>query len=165
MHRYVHHLADMQRYTISLEDSLAAQFDEWISRHRYQNRSEAVRDLLRDRLGREALDDAPSSGQCVACVAYVYDHHSRELGRRLADGQHQHHDLTVSTLHVHLDAEQCFEVALLRGEPEQVRAQAESLVAERGVRHGKVHVVPIAAPKPEAHSHPHPHPPERKGRR
>ncbi|WP_428311752.1 nickel-responsive transcriptional regulator NikR [Hydrocarboniphaga sp.] len=152
----------MQRYTISLEDSLAEQFDEWIARHRYQNRSEAVRDLLRDRLGKEALDEAPASGQCVACVSYVYDHHSRELGRRLADGQHQHYDLAVSTLHVHLDAEQCFEVALLRGEPEQVRIQAESLVAERGVRHGKVHVVPIGKPVNGAsahdHGHPHAHP-------
>ncbi|MDB5970417.1 MAG: ribbon-helix-helix, copG family protein [Hydrocarboniphaga sp.] len=154
----------MQRYTISLEDKLAAQFDDWISRHGYQNRSEAVRDLLRDRLGKEALDDAPASSQCLACVSYVYDHHARELGRRLTNGQHRHHDLTVSTLHVHLDADQCFEVALLRGESGQVLMQAESLVAERGVRHGKVHVVPIAKAISAGHSHAPKHPRTAKAR-
>jgi CopG family nickel-responsive transcriptional regulator len=144
----------MQRYTVSLEDNLAAQFDEWIRRHRYENRSEAFRDLLRGKLAEEALADAASASQCVACVSYVYDHHQRELGRRLAESQHQHHDLTVSTLHVHLDAHQCLEVALLRGDRKQVLGEAESLVAERGVRHGKVHIVPVDP----HHDHGHPHP-------
>ncbi len=147
----------MQRYTISLEDSLAAQFDEWIKRHRYENRSEAIRDLLRDRLGEEALTDPGPVQACVACVCYVYDHHQRELGRRLTDGQHEHYSLTVSTLHVHLDADQCLEVALLRGAPDQVQAQAQSLVAERGVHHGNVHIVPVAGTLVHAHEHDHTH--------
>lgn len=133
----------MQRYTISIEDELAARFEAWIERHGYQNRSEAIRDLLRDRLGTETLNTA-SGSHCAAAVTYVYDHHERELSQRLTEHQHGHHDLTVSTLHVHLDAEQCLEVSILRGHSKEVMARAEALVAERGVRHGQVHVVPLA---------------------
>lgn len=148
----------MQRYTISLEDSLAEKFDEWIRKHRYENRSEAIRDLLRNRLGDESLSEAMNSGECVACVSYTYDHHQRELGRRLTEDQHAHYDLAVSTLHVHLDADQCLEVTLLRGEVDRVRVQAEGMIAERGVQHGKVHLVPVAASKGHQHrGHAHPH--------
>lgn len=80
----------------------------------------------------------------MACVSYVYDRHQRELGRRLAQDQHAHHELAVSTLHVHLDADQCLEVALLRGRPAQVRERAERITSERGVRHGNVHLLPVA---------------------
>ena len=149
----------MQRYTISLEDGLAAQFEAWIRKHRYENRSEAIRDLLRDRFSDEALSEN-DSGDSVGCVSYVYDHHQRELGRRLAQGQHEHHELAVSTLHVHLDADQCLEVALLRGATAAVREQAQQLIAERGVRHGRLHLLPVspAAPSHEhAHAHGHPH--------
>ncbi|EIT68739.1 MULTISPECIES: nickel-responsive transcriptional regulator NikR [Hydrocarboniphaga] len=146
----------MQRYTISLEDSLAEKFDEWIRKHRYENRSEAVRDLLRNRLGEEALGETIASGECVACVSYTYDHHQRELGRRLTEDQHAHYDLAVSTLHVHLDADQCLEVTLLRGEVGRVREQAEGMIAERGVQHGKVNLVPVSASKGH-HHHGHSH--------
>lgn len=145
----------MQRFTISLEDSLAAQLEDWIQRHHYANRSEAIRDLLRDRFGEETLQAAAPATECVACVSYVYDHHQRELGRRLAQGQHEHHELAVSTLHVHLDADECLEVALLRGKTSQVRQQAERLAAERGVRHGKIHLIPVAATPTHDHRHEH----------
>lgn len=140
----------MQRITISLEDGLAKQFSAWMKAHRYHNRSEAFRDLLRQRLGEEALNQAPTS-PCLASVVYVFDHHERELGRRLTRSQHRHHQLSVSTLHVHLNAEQCLEIAVLRGPCTSVMAEAQALVAERGVRHGKVHVIPMDAEK----SHPH----------
>lgn len=103
----------MQRYTISLDDDLAEQFELWAQRHGYANRSEAIRDLVRDELSKESLQDAKND-HCVAVVTYVYDHHDRTLGRRLLDEQHAHHDLSVSTLHVHLDTERCLEVAVLR---------------------------------------------------
>lgn len=134
----------MQRYTISLEDDLAERFEEWTRRHGYENRSEAIRDLVRDRLARETLEDRHT--QCAATVSYVYDHHERELGQRLIQHQHDHHDLTVSTLHVHLDEALCLEVAVLRGNSREVVARARELTAERGVRHGEVHVVPLSAP-------------------
>lgn len=144
----------MQRYTISIEDELAERFEAWIARHGYENRSEAIRDLLRDRLGNETLNAAPGS-HCAAAVTYVYNHHERELSQRLTEHQHSHHDLTVSTLHVHLDAEQCLEVSILRGHSAQVMSRAEALVAERGVHHGRVHVVPLTPRFVLMHGHDH----------
>lgn len=139
----------MRRYTISIEDELAEQFEAWAEQHGYENRSEAIRDLLRDRLGQEALS-ADAGSVCVAAVSYVYDHHERDLSRRLAQRQHEHHDLTVSTLHVHLDHAQCMEVSVLRGASNTVLKEAKALIAERGVHHGNVHAVPLAA---DTHSH------------
>ena len=141
----------MQRFTISLENKLADQFTAWIKRHGYDNRSEAVRDLVRGKLAEESMEQAQMP-HCVASVVYVYDHHERELGRRLTHRQHQRHDLTVSTLHVHLDDSQCLEVTLLRGAGAEVTAQAQALIAERGVRNGKVHMVPTG-PHKHLHSH------------
>ncbi len=89
-------------------------------------------------------------------MSYNYDHHQRELGRRLTEDQHAHYDLAVSTLHVHLDADQCLEVTLLRGEVGRVREQAEGMIAERGVQHGKVNLVPVSASKGH-HHHGHSH--------
>lgn len=132
----------MQRYTISLEDELAERFEAWTRRHGYDNRSEAIRDLVRDRLGDEFLQ-TERGGQCIATVSYTYDHHERELGQRLMQHQHGHHDLAVSTLHIHLDSLQCLEVAILRGYSVEVAAKARALVAERGVHHGRVHMLPI----------------------
>ena len=142
----------MQRFTISLEDELANQFTAWIKRRGYGNRSEAIRDLVREHLAEESLEQKQMP-HCVASVVYVYDHHERELGRRLTQRQHQHHDMTVSTLHVHLDESQCMEVTVLRGSGNAVAAQAQALIAERGVRNGKIHMVPAPAP----HRHPHSH--------
>ncbi|MGQ0700848.1 MAG: nickel-responsive transcriptional regulator NikR [Panacagrimonas sp.] len=144
----------MQRYTISIEDELAERFEAWIATHGYENRSEAIRDLLRDRLGEESLQ-ADKGSHCAATVSYVYDHHERELGQRLIQHQHGHHDITVSTLHVHLDSALCLEVALLRGHSEEVIARAQALIAERGVRHGRVHVVPLETRYTLLHEHAH----------
>jgi CopG family nickel-responsive transcriptional regulator len=133
----------MQRYTISIEDDLAAQLDDWIRRHHYLNRSEAIRDLIRDRLARDQIESGPRSSQCVACVAYVYDPEVRLLAGRLADSQHGHHKVTVSALHVALDSNLRLEVAVLRGKSAEVLALSQSLIAERDVRHGHAHVIPI----------------------
>lgn len=134
----------MQRFTISIEDELAEAFNAWIAQHRYGNRSEAIRDLLRERLSSE-LQEGNAEAHCAATVSYVYNHHERELSRRLTAQQHAHHDLTVSTLHVHLDHDHCLEVAVLRGPLAEVRTEALGLVAQRGVHHGNVHVVPLEA--------------------
>lgn len=144
----------MQRFTISLEDELADQFTAWIKRRGYGNRSEAIRDLVREHLAEESLEQKQMP-HCVASVVYVYDHHERELSRRLTRQQHQHHDMTVSTLHVHLDENQCMEVTVLRGAGNAVAAQAQALIAERGVRNGKIHIVPAPAPHRHPHSHSH----------
>ena len=150
----------MQRFTISLSDDLARQFDEFIEAKAYVNRSEAVRDLIRERLG-DVRDTAGGAGKpaewCVATVTYVYDHHEQTATLRLLDLQHDHHDLVVTSQHTHLDHDNCMETVVLKGGVEPVMALAEQLVALRGVRHGNIHVIPLAAVG-QAHHHHHPHP-------
>ncbi|WP_418117339.1 nickel-responsive transcriptional regulator NikR [Variovorax sp. 350MFTsu5.1] len=146
----------MQRFTISLDDELAAQFDQLIASKGYVNRSEAVRDLIRSALGSAVLDTTPRkkgpAPWCVANVSYVYDHHEHTVTSRVLDLQHDHHDLVITSLHTHLDHDHCLETVVLRGPTEAVRACAEQLVALRGVRHGNVHLVPMDA-SGERHSH------------
>jgi CopG family nickel-responsive transcriptional regulator len=137
----------MQRFTISLDEHLAEDFDRWIAQRGYANRSEAVRDLFRAELER-SRQQAPHGQQCVASLSYVYKHHERELGERLANMHHAHHDLTLSTMHVHLDHEHCLETVLLRGDSDAVRAFADRVCAERGVHHGKLNLVSV-----ETHHH------------
>lgn len=137
----------MQRLTISIDDELAEAFDALVAARGYANRSEAVRDLVRRELGEHQLHTDPRA-PCVAVLSYVFDHHERQLAGRLAAHQHAHHELTVATLHAHLDAALCIETALLRGPKAQVQALADSVVAQTGVQHGHVHLVPVALPDP-----------------
>jgi len=131
----------MERVTISLDDQLLAQFDRYLRRKGYENRSEAVRDLVRHCLEQDRLDQGQAD-HAVACLAYVYNHEERELARRLTRTQHQRHDLVLSTLHIHLDHENCLEVAVLQGHTPDVRAFADAIIAETGVRHGNLHLIP-----------------------
>lgn len=141
----------MERVTISMSDDFATELAAFMADHGYENRSEAVRDLARLGLERARSDHA-SSGECVATLSYVFDHHKRDLARRLVETHHAHHALQVATMHVHLDHETCLEVAVLRGEAAQVRDCAHRVMAERGVTHGHVHVISVAS-RTEAHSH------------
>lgn len=140
----------MERITISLDEALAREFDALIARRGYQNRSEAIRDLLREHL--EAARQNEDAGQCVANLSYVYDHHARDLAERLTRLQHDHHDLTVATMHAHLDHDNCLESVILRGPTASVRAFADALTAERGVRHGRINIVSVEAAN-GAHDH------------
>lgn len=134
----------MKRLTMSLDDDLAEAFERWMHERGYHNRSEAFRDLLRNDLRQRHEADEPH-GPCVATLSYLYDHHQRQLALRLTDLQHDHHDLTVSTTHAHLSAHQCIETVILRGPADQVRAFAESVIAQPGVTHGALHLVPQEA--------------------
>ncbi|HXQ63343.1 MAG TPA: nickel-responsive transcriptional regulator NikR [Steroidobacteraceae bacterium] len=131
----------MERFTISMDDELARDFDAFIAGRGYENRSEAVRDLIRARL--EAEGHAGTRGHCVASLSYVYNHHARELAERLAGHQHAQHDLTVASLHVHLDHDNCLENVVLQGPVAAVRELADRLTAEPGVRHGALNVVTV----------------------
>src|SRR5215469_2943198 len=91
----------MQRLTITLDDELVAELDRMISFRGYQNRSEALRDLARAGL-RQTSEDSGDTGDCVAALVYVYDHHARELSKRLTNIFHDHHELSHSSVHVHL---------------------------------------------------------------
>jgi len=141
----------VQRVTVTLDDDLMRELDELIAAKGYQNRSEAIRDLTRAGL-RESAIDAGTAKHCVGALVYVYDHHSRELSKRLTQIFHDHHDLALSTLHVHLDHESCMEVAVLRGRTASVKHLAEHVIAERSIRHGQLVLVPVERVA-ETHAH------------
>src|SRR5438067_13825942 len=129
-------MPDLTRISISLENALLDAFDERNAAKGYATRSEAIRDLIRDRLVRELAE--PAEGEQVAVVTLVYDHHARELAARLIDKQHHHHDLVVSSLHVHLGKRHCLEVSVLRGDSHAVQHLGEELLATKGVLHGEI---------------------------
>jgi CopG family nickel-responsive transcriptional regulator len=129
-------MSDLTRISISLETALLEAFDRRIEARGYANRSEAIRDLIRDRLIKEDVEQA--RGDQVAVLTLVYDHHARELAARLIDKQHHHHELVVSSLHVHLGERHCLEVSILRGPIDQVRHLGDDLLATKGVLHGEI---------------------------
>jgi CopG family nickel-responsive transcriptional regulator len=141
----------MERITMTLDEDLVGALDGFVAERGYANRSEAMRDLLRVGLAQKARK-AQASDQCVATLTYVYDHHERELSKRLTHAHHDHHDLSVASLHVHLDHDNCLEVAVLRGTTRSVDAFADRILAERGVRWGHAHVVPTQT---DSHGHAH----------
>ena len=132
-------MPDLTRVSISLETALLKAFDRSITAQGYSTRSEAIRDLIRDHLVREEAKGAQGeTAERVAVVTLVYDHHARELAARLIDKAHHHHDLVVSSLHVHLGERHCLEVSVLRGPAGAVRHLGEELLATKGVLHGEV---------------------------
>ncbi len=141
----------MQRVTITLDRELLSEIDRLIEARGYQNRSEAIRDLTRSGV-RQAAEGAGEAGDCVAALVYAYNHEERELPKRLTRIFHDYHELTVAATHVHLDHDTCLEVSVLRGNAKEVRHLAEHVIAERGVRHGRVFMLP-AEIKSEKHSH------------
>ncbi|MDD0839902.1 nickel-responsive transcriptional regulator NikR [Curvibacter sp. HBC61] len=140
----------MDRFTISLDEDLAHQFDHLIAARGYRNRSEAVRDLIRGAIEQDGQREAPT-GYCVANVSYVYRHHERELADRLASLQHHSHDLTVASMRSQLDHEHCIESVLLKGATAEVRRLADAIVAESGVRHGQANLVALEPDQPHVH--------------
>jgi CopG family nickel-responsive transcriptional regulator len=132
----------MERITISIEPELATILDQLTEKHGYTSRSEAMRDLIRGWHSQDALRQNESS-HCVAHIGYVYNHHDRTMAERIANIQHDHHDLTVSSMHLHLDHDHCLEVAFLKGPTKEVRQFAHRVVAQTGVRHGSVNIVPV----------------------
>ena len=129
-------MAELTRVSISLEEPLLDAFDKHIAARGYANRSEAVRDLIRDRLVHEQAGSA--TGEIVAVLMLVFDHHARELAAKLIEKQHHHHDLVVSSLHVHLGERHCLEVSILRGAAKKVKHLGDELIATRGVLHGEI---------------------------
>ena len=131
----------MHRITITVDDELVVALDHVIAVSGYQNRSEAIRDLTR--LGIAQLQRQGNDRRSgVAALVYVYDHQARELAKRLTRSSHEHHDLSVATMHVHLDHNSCMEVAVLKGAMSDVRHFAQHVISERGVRHGQLVTVP-----------------------
>ena len=129
-------MSDLERYTITMPREMFAAFDRRIRERGYRNRSEAIRDLVRADLVREK--SARPEQRVAATITMVYDHHQRELGERLTAFQHDHGDLVVSTLHVHLDHHNCLEVLVLRGQVRQIQTLADLIASQKGVKHAQL---------------------------
>jgi CopG family nickel-responsive transcriptional regulator len=129
-------MGKLVRFGVSMADDLLAAFDALIAAKGYANRSEAVRDLVRQALVDRAWESG--RGAAVGALCLVYDHHARDLAHRLTHLQHEHVSEIVSTLHVHLDTEHCLEVLVLRGKAKAIHAIADRLIAMKGVQHGRL---------------------------
>ncbi len=130
-------MTGLARFGISLDQRLLESFDKLIAEKGYVNRSEAIRDMIRNALVEDLVERSDST-PTVGTVTLVYDHHTRDLSDRLTEHQHSHHDAIVSALHVHLDAHHCLEVIVVRGSAAQIKRLADELIGTKGVKHGKL---------------------------
>jgi CopG family nickel-responsive transcriptional regulator len=125
-----------QRFGVSIENSLLTQFDRLIRKKGYENRSEAIRDLIRGSL--VEAEWKAGNEEMLGIVNVVYDHHSHELASKLAELQHHYYRQIISTMHIHLDEHNCLEVLVLRGKGEELKKVGDRLVGTKGVKHGKI---------------------------
>lgn len=125
------------RFGVSLPENLSQRFDSLINRKKYSNRSEAIRDLIRNTLIEE---DIESDEMVIGVLNLLYDHHKRELQDKLTLFQHDNHDQFISTTHVHLDHDNCLEVILLKGKAGRIKTLAEQMIAIKGIKHGHVYL-------------------------
>jgi CopG family nickel-responsive transcriptional regulator len=128
-------MADLIRFSVSTDARLIEKFDALSSEKGYVNRSEAIRDLMRNALVEEQW--TAEEGEAVGTVTLVYDHHFSDLSDKLTEHQHSHHEAIVSTLHIHLDAHNCLEVVVLRGDVREIKRLADGLIGTKGVKHGR----------------------------
>ena len=132
----------MERITITIDDDLLEKFDKLIQLKGYSNRSEGIRDAVRDLLADQQIT-ANEEATCVGCVVYMYNHKERALSSRLVETQHHNHDVPTATLHLHVDAENCLEATVLNGTIRQVRKLADQITSQTGVKHGRLHLIPL----------------------
>jgi CopG family nickel-responsive transcriptional regulator len=128
----------VSRVSVSLPPSLLRQLDAMARAKSYDNRSLAIADMIRDELVEHRQKFG--SEEIVGTITLVYDHHRQHVQEALTDIQHDHHDVILSTVHVHLDHDHCLEVLLVRGPAAVIRKIADELIAARGVKHGKLTV-------------------------
>jgi CopG family nickel-responsive transcriptional regulator len=126
----------VSRFGVSIEESLLKKFDRLISRKGYQNRSEALRDLIRESLVREEWEEGKK--ETVGTIAIVYSHHTRELSRTLTDMQHRYYRFILSSLHIHLDEHNCLEVLVVKGKGKDIKRISDRLIGTKGVKHGRL---------------------------
>ena len=145
-------MSTLIRTGISLEQDLLERFDRMIEQKGYRNRSEAIRDLLRDHFVEE---DVVSNKAVVATLTLVYDHHQPKLSEQLIGAQHSYKGKVLATTHVHLDHKNCLEVIILKGRGMEVKRFADNLLSLRGVKHGKLVLTNIVASTAAGHKHRH----------
>jgi CopG family nickel-responsive transcriptional regulator len=136
-------MGQLSRIGVAIDSDLLEQFDRLIESRGYTNRSEAFRDLIRDELVEKSWQDPASN--VVGTVTLVYDHHVRLLSEKLTGMQHDFHNQILSTLHVHLDHDNCLEVLVVRGKAAAVKKIADALISTKGVRHGRLTITSTGA--------------------
>jgi len=129
-------MSETIRFGISIDERLLKRFDGLLVEKGYLNRSEAIRDLIRNALVEEQW--AHENEEAVGTVSLVYDHHTRDLSDKLTEHQHSHHRNIISALHVHLDEHHCLEVVVIKGKSGVIRKLAEELIGTKGVKHGRL---------------------------
>jgi len=152
-------MSNLIRFGISAEEELIRSFDELSAGRGYGNRSEALRDLMRDALVQSRVKAQPDKTDVIASLTLVYDHHARELSDKMATLQHEHYGLVISVLHVHINHDDCMEVIAMQGKAGKVRLLADSLLSLKGVKHGRLFITLPGQriTKRDSSSHPHPH--------
>ncbi len=133
----------LSRIGVAIDSDLLEKFDRLIGSRGYTNRSEAFRDLIREELVEKTWESPESN--VVGTVTLVYDHHVRQLNDKLTDLQHDHHRVILSTLHVHLDRDNCLEVLVMRGKARAVEKIADALISTKGVKHGRLTITTSGA--------------------
>lgn len=123
------------RFGISMPAALLEHFDRVIKMKGYTNRSEAIRDMIRDAIVEHEWLEGKKA---VGTITIVYDHHKRGVMEKLTDLQHVHHDKIASSTHIHLDHENCLEVIVVRGKSSDIKELADNMIALKGVKHGKL---------------------------
>jgi CopG family nickel-responsive transcriptional regulator len=146
-------MGNVTRIGVSLESELLGRFDSYVEQKGYEGRSEAIRDLIRDRLVGTAV--AEPNSLVVGTVTLIYNHHTRLLPEKLTSLQHAFHHVVISNLHAHLDGDTCLEVILLRGKSKEVQHLGDQIISLKGVQHGRLVMSSPETATPKAHSHSH----------
>ncbi len=128
-------MSELMRFGVSVDKDLVKKFDILIQKENYSNRSEAIRDLIRDRLVRK---EWLGQKEVAGTITLVYDHHKRDLLNLLVDIQHDYHGLIIANQHIHLDHHNCLEIIVVRGKPAMIQDLANKLKAAKGVKHGQL---------------------------
>ncbi|MBS3789265.1 nickel-responsive transcriptional regulator NikR [Candidatus Bipolaricaulota bacterium] len=128
-------MANTKRFGVSIDEELLERFDKMIEDKSYDNRSEAIRDMIRDRLVEREWEEGE---EVMGVVSLLYDHHERNLSNKLTHCQHNYHDLIVSTTHLHVDEDNCLELVAVQGKGQEVNEVADKLISMKGVIHGKL---------------------------
>lgn len=136
-------MENMVRFGISIEEDLLEKFGAYMQRKGYHNRSEAIRDLIRDRLVAEEWEGGES--QAMGVVSIIYSHESHELSHKLTHVQHEEIANIVATLHIHVDRHNCLEVLVLRGRGRDLARLGDSLISTKGVKHGRTNFTTLGA--------------------
>src|SRR5512137_1254589 len=137
-------MSNIIRFGVSLEGALLDNFDKLIKKRKYTNRSEAIRDLIRQELLKKDLEE---DREVAGAITYIYDHHQRDLLNKIIYVQHDHHDIIQSSQHIHLDHHNCLEIVAVKGKSSDISKLADNIKSLKGVKHGSLSVSGIGTIK------------------